>query len=266
MPAFGHLPCGRKRLNKGGSLRQSLIINRTIGKNLPPFNKLTIGEIARVGNGWQSFAYPYDFNRENAKGGSEVRQVVKDQHHRAAKRPQRRGATHGRCDDDTDRAARAACVPATTRQHGRGMGDLPAPPLSRTALFGIDCSTARQPTATVLSRCRRAGRDGVQAHNISARLEPGVNEHAHRHAGGGGVTRRRRRSPVFAMWLAIQARGPVCARWRSFGTFYRDVGKQPTWRHLLCRDDSSREFSPSNARWQVAKWYRRRPSSPDCLT
>lgn len=31
-------------------------------------------------HGWQSFVYPYDFNRENAKGGSEVRQVVKDQH------------------------------------------------------------------------------------------------------------------------------------------------------------------------------------------
>jgi hypothetical protein len=67
--------------------------------------------------------------------------------------------------------------------------------------------------------------------------------------------RRKRRSPVFSAWMAI-LRGPVCERWRSFGNFYADVGKRPTWRHLLIRDDTSGEFSPSNARWQIAKWYR----------
>ena len=35
--------------------------------------------------------------------------------------------------------------------------------------------------------------------------------------------RRRRRSPMFALWLALQRHGPMCARWQSFGTFYRDV-------------------------------------------
>jgi hypothetical protein len=69
------------------------------------------------------------------------------------------------------------------------------------------------------------------------------------------MIRRRRRSPTFAAWLAI-TKGPVCERWRSFGTFYRDVGKPPSWRHLLIRDDTSAEFSPTNARWQVAKWHR----------
>jgi hypothetical protein len=75
----------------------------------------------------------------------------------------------------------------------------------------------------------------------------------HRHAGGGGViqrARRRRRSPVFNTWLAVLKRGPVCERWHSFGNFYRDVHPKPTWRHLLVRDDTSRPFSPDNARWR----------------
>jgi hypothetical protein len=72
------------------------------------------------------------------------------------------------------------------------------------------------------------------------------------------MIRRRRRSPVFALWLAIQKRGPVCERWRSFSNFYFDVGKPPSWRHLLIRDDPAGAFSPGNARWQVARWYRRR--------
>jgi hypothetical protein len=72
------------------------------------------------------------------------------------------------------------------------------------------------------------------------------------------VTRRGHRSPVFAAWLAIRSRGKVCERWRSFSNFYFDVGKRPSWRHLQIRDDSSGGFSPGNARWQVARWYRRR--------
>jgi hypothetical protein len=66
---------------------------------------------------------------------------------------------------------------------------------------------------------------------------------------------------MFAMWLAIQRRGPVCERWRSFGNFYRDVHPKPTWRHLLVRDDTRRPFSPNNARWQVGRRYRSRRST-----
>jgi hypothetical protein len=43
--------------------------------------------------------------------------------------------------------------------------------------------------------------------------------------------------PVFAAWLAIRYRGPICARWRSFVNFYLDVGPRPSWRHLLIRTD-----------------------------
>jgi hypothetical protein len=72
------------------------------------------------------------------------------------------------------------------------------------------------------------------------------------------VVRRRRRSPAFSAWLAIQSRGRVCERWRSFAAFYRDVGARPSWRHLLIRDDPSGAFGPGNARWRVARWYVRR--------
>ena len=70
--------------------------------------------------------------------------------------------------------------------------------------------------------------------------------------------RRRRRSPMFAMWLAIQKRGPVCERWRDFGTFFRDVSPRPSWRHLLVRSEPAGEFSPTNASWRVGRRYRRR--------
>jgi hypothetical protein len=57
-------------------------------------------------------------------------------------------------------------------------------------------------------------------------------------------------------WLAIQSRGPVCARWRSFVKFYRDVGPRPSWRHLLIRDDPTGAFEPGNTRWQIVARYR----------
>jgi len=48
----------------------------------------------------------------------------------------------------------------------------------------------------------------------------------------------------------------VCDRWRSFANFYLDVGRRPSWRHLLIRDDATGEFGPGNARWQIAARYR----------
>lgn len=73
---------------------------------------------------------------------------------------------------------------------------------------------------------------------------------------------RRRRSPVFAAWMAIQTRGRVCERWRSFSNFHFDVGPRPSWRHLVIRDDASRPFEPGNARWQIERpRYRRRGST-----
>ena len=55
---------------------------------------------------------------------------------------------------------------------------------------------------------------------------------------------------------------PPINRWRSFVNFYFDVGRKPTWRHLLIRDDPTGEFGPGNAGWRVAARYRwRRPTA-----
>jgi hypothetical protein len=71
-------------------------------------------------------------------------------------------------------------------------------------------------------------------------------------------TRRQTLQPEFSAWIAIRSRDQACERWCSFSNFYFDVGKRPSWRHLLIRDDPTGEFGPGNARWQMAKWYRRR--------
>jgi hypothetical protein len=71
-----------------------------------------------------------------------------------------------------------------------------------------------------------------------------------------------RRGSAFTAWLAIQSKGRrVCERWRSFANFYADVGKRPSWRHALLRDDPTRAFDPANARWQVGPTYRRSRST-----
>jgi hypothetical protein len=71
--------------------------------------------------------------------------------------------------------------------------------------------------------------------------------------------------PVFLTWLAIQQRGPLCKRWRSFPNFFRDVGNRPTWRHIFTRDDPTGAFSPTNARWRVARPYVRRRRARDAV-
>jgi hypothetical protein len=77
-----------------------------------------------------------------------------------------------------------------------------------------------------------------------------------------GRTNVRRVSPLFATWLAIQSRGPICKRWCAFPIFYFDVGPRPSWRHLLIRDDPTGEFGPGNAGWRIAARYRwRRPTA-----
>jgi hypothetical protein len=73
------------------------------------------------------------------------------------------------------------------------------------------------------------------------------------------VIRRKPLKPEYATWVAIQKRGPICRRWRCYVNFRKDVGKKPSWTHLVVRDDTSRAFEPGNARWQVAKSYRTRP-------
>ena len=33
--------------------------------------------------------------------------------------------------------------------------------------------------------------------------------------------------------------------------FYFDVGRKPSWRHLVIRDDPAGAFEPGKARWQI---------------
>ena len=63
-------------------------------------------------------------------------------------------------------------------------------------------------------------------------------------------------TPEYSRWLAIQKRGPICRRWKCYANFLRDVGRRPSWRHLLIRQNVSGEFSPDNVKWRPARWYR----------
>jgi len=53
-------------------------------------------------------------------------------------------------------------------------------------------------------------------------------------------------------------------RWRSFPNFYFDVGKRPTWRHLLIRDDPAGAFEPCNAGLRRGIDGRDRRPGPGC--
>jgi hypothetical protein len=57
-------------------------------------------------------------------------------------------------------------------------------------------------------------------------------------------------------WLALRKRGKLCRSWQSFASFLSDVGKKPSWRHLIIRVDTDSLFQPGNAKWRIAKEYR----------
>ena len=61
---------------------------------------------------------------------------------------------------------------------------------------------------------------------------------------------------TFDTWLALRKRGKLCQSWQSFASFLGDVGKKPSWRHLIIRADTDGLFEPGNAKWRVAKDYR----------
>jgi hypothetical protein len=73
--------------------------------------------------------------------------------------------------------------------------------------------------------------------------------------------------PEYAVWQAMNARcfnpnNPryadygergisVCAEWRDFAVFIRDLGDRPSARHSLDRIDNSKGYEPTNCKWSL---------------
>jgi hypothetical protein len=124
------------------------------------------------------------------------------------------------------------------------------------------CAATVSRTAQTGHQLRRGASGVSDALRIKRTLDKIVadvqarNAMAIEHRGWATLTR------LFCMAKMIQSRGRVCERWRSFSNFNFDVGKRPTRRHLVIRDDPTGTFEPDNARWKVARLFRRQRANP----
>lgn len=64
----------------------------------------------------------------------------------------------------------------------------------------------------------------------------------------------RQKHPLFKYWVSLfrrRATIQVCAGWKDFWTFVKDVGECPNRRHRLERIDASKPHGPDNCYWQL---------------
>lgn len=60
-------------------------------------------------------------------------------------------------------------------------------------------------------------------------------------------------SPEYSAWRNVVKAGAV-ERWQDIGNFLADLGRKPSRKHCLCRQDSGQLHGPENSFWGTAKW------------
>lgn len=83
------------------------------------------------------------------------------------------------------------------------------------------------------------------------------NKHVHGH-----TTHGMSRTGIYHIWSKIISTDNVDANWKSFDTFYSDMGDRPTKDCVLSRLDSFEPYSKENCRWMCRSSIQKKVSYP----